>query len=82
MLRCALLGNEEKWEHVLPMLEFAYNSMVHTSARAAPLELIYGFLPPKPVCQQLGLPTASAAGILPFQAHVKLQRAKRELESA
>ncbi|PHJ21193.1 transposon related [Cystoisospora suis] len=82
MLRCALLSNEEKWEHVLPMLEFADNSMANTSVRAAPFEFICGFLPPEPLCQQLGIPTASAAGILPFPGHVKLRRAKREPEYA
>ncbi|PHJ15811.1 retrotransposon ty3-gypsy subclass, partial [Cystoisospora suis] len=82
MLRCCLVGNETKWEKVLPLLEFAYNSTQHASANATPFELIYGFFPAKPICQQLNLPTAAALGLLPLQAAIKLQKAKQQLQKA
>ena len=59
MLRCALLGNDKGWAKVLPLLEFAYNSTQHSSSKQAPFELLYGFVPPKPICQKLKLPTRS-----------------------
>ncbi len=67
---------------MLPLLEFAYNSAQHSSTKQAPFELLYGFVPPKPICRQLDIPTASGAGLFPFQAEIKLQQAKRELELA
>lgn len=82
MLRCTLLGNNCKPDAILPLLEFAYNSMQRSSTRAAPFELLYGLSPPKPLCQQLKIPTASALGILPLRAHIKLQPAKREMKKA
>ena len=82
MLRCAILGDEARWANLLPLLEFAYNSARHSSTKQAPFELLYGFVPPKPICKQLNIPTASGAGLLPLQAEIKLQQAKRELEAA
>lgn len=79
MLRCALRGDDKKWAKILPLLEFAYNSTQHSSSKHAPFELLYGFVPPKPVCQQLQLPTTTATDLLPLQAKIKLSMAIREL---
>ncbi|PHJ21491.1 retrotransposon ty3-gypsy subclass, partial [Cystoisospora suis] len=82
MLRCALRGDDKKWAKVLPLLEFAYNSTQRSSSKHAPFELLYGFVPPKPVCQQLQLPTATAIELSPLQAKIKLGMARRELLKA
>lgn len=62
-----------------------WNSRIFHAAReykSAPFELLYGFLPAKPICQQLGLPTSSALGLLPLQAQIKLRMAKQQLAKA
>lgn len=82
MIRCALMGDETRWADVLPILVYAYNSMQQSSTKAAPFDLSYGFIPPKPICQRLGVPTIPGGTALPFQATIKLQAAKRQLETA
>lgn len=67
---------------MLPFLEFAYNSTQDASTKAAPFELIYGFLPAKPIWQQLNLPAATALGLLPLQAALTLQNAKQQPQGA
>lgn len=41
VLRCSIHGDDFKWVELLPVLEFGYNSTVHSSTRAAPSELLY-----------------------------------------
>lgn len=77
-MRCALRGDDKKWAKVFTVLEFARNSTQHSSSKHALFELLCGFVRPKPVCQQLALPTATAADVLPLQAKVKLTMARRE----
>ncbi|PHJ22782.1 transposon tf2-1 polyprotein [Cystoisospora suis] len=82
ILRCALRADDKKWAKVLPLLEFAYNSTQHSSSKHAPFELLYGSVPPKPVCQQLQLLPATAADLLPLQRKIKIGMARRELLKA
>ncbi|PHJ24915.1 retrotransposon ty3-gypsy subclass [Cystoisospora suis] len=82
MIRCTILGNEYRWVEVLPMLEFAYNSTVRVSTKASPFEMLYGFVPCKPICRKYGLPMTVPAANLPLQAEITLRRAKLELEKA
>lgn len=80
MVRCTILGNEYERAEVLPMLEFAYNSSIRSSTRASPFEMLYGFVPSKPICQKYGLPMTVPAR--PLQAEICLRKANMELEKA
>ncbi|PHJ17393.1 retrotransposon nucleocapsid related [Cystoisospora suis] len=82
MLRCAILGDDSKWADLLPLLEFAYNSSVHTSTKATPFELLYGFTPCKPICKKFAIPNTRVEAVFPWKAHVQVQRAKQELRQA
>lgn len=52
--------------------------MQHASSRQESFELLYGFVPRKPVCQRLRHPTAAAADLLPSQAKLQLCLGKKE----
>lgn len=82
MLRCCILGNEEVWGELLPIMEFAYNSRVHSSTKSAPFELLYGFVPTPPICHELGIGGKVALQMLPVRANVLLEKAKHELQQA
>ena len=43
MLQAYVGAKPTKWEHYLPILEFAYNSSKHTSTGYSPFMLMYGF---------------------------------------
>lgn len=66
----------------MPVLEYTYNSTQHSSTKAAPFDLLYGFVPPKPICRRLNIPTIAGGTALPFQARVKLGKAKQKLARA
>ncbi|PHJ18646.1 transposon related, partial [Cystoisospora suis] len=82
VLRCLILGDDTKWADLLPLLEFAYNSTVHSSTKATPFELLYDFTPNKPWCKKFAIPNQSVELRFPWKAHVQVQRAKRELKKA
>jgi hypothetical protein len=45
MLRAYVSPKQDNWVHLLPLLEFAYNSSVHDSTGAAPFRLVRGYIP-------------------------------------
>lgn len=82
VIHCTILGNEHQWVEILPMLEFTYNSSIRSSTKASPFEMLYGFVPNKPVCREYGLAMTVPAANLALQADVCLRRRKIELEKA
>ena len=48
LLKCYVADQKSQWEKYLPLVEFAYNSTVHSSIGKAPFEVIYRkvILPP------------------------------------
>ena len=42
MLKCYAHETQTQWEKYLPLVEFAYNNIVHSSTGKAPFEIIYG----------------------------------------
>ncbi|GKB27600.1 putative reverse transcriptase domain-containing protein [Tanacetum coccineum] len=42
MLRACVLDFEKGWDRHLPLVEFSYNNIYHTSIKAAPFEVLYG----------------------------------------
>ena len=42
MLRTVVLDRGEKWERILPLIEFAYNNSFQATIRMAPYEALYG----------------------------------------
>ncbi|GJS14544.1 putative reverse transcriptase domain-containing protein [Tanacetum coccineum] len=42
MLRACILDFEEVWDVHLPLVEFSYNNIYHSSVRCAPFEALYG----------------------------------------
>lgn len=71
-----------RWSQLLPLLGFTYNSSQHSSTKSSPFELLYRFVPSKPSCRELGVPTVSGRRLLPLRAQSKLQKAKGELQKA
>jgi len=59
MLRCMIVQNIREWEELLPHIEFAYNSVVHSTTSHSPFEVVYGFNPLTPL-DLLPLPTHEA----------------------
>ncbi|KAF9554578.1 hypothetical protein CPC08DRAFT_619652, partial [Agrocybe pediades] len=45
MLRAFVNAERDDWADWLHLLEFAYNSMVHSSTGTPPFKLLLGFLP-------------------------------------
>ena len=41
--------NKDDWDEYLPLLQFAYNTAIHTTTKSSPFELMYGRLPTVPV---------------------------------
>ncbi|MCO5593627.1 hypothetical protein L7F22_047642 [Adiantum nelumboides] len=42
LLKCYVSEHKATWEHYLPLVEYAYNNTVHTSAGKAPFEIVKG----------------------------------------
>ena len=42
LLKCYVSDHQEKWEQYLPLVEDAYNNIVHTSMGKAPFEIVEG----------------------------------------
>ncbi|MCO5575045.1 hypothetical protein L7F22_028842 [Adiantum nelumboides] len=47
-----LLGNPAQWEHYLPLIEFAYNTTIHSSTGKAPYEIVEGARKPPPMVKK------------------------------
>ena len=45
MLRAYVNPKHDNWVHLLPLLEFAYNSSVHDSTGFAPFQVVQGYIP-------------------------------------
>jgi transposase InsO family protein len=45
MLRAYVSPKQDNWVHLLPILEFAYNSSVHDSTGFAPFQVVRGYVP-------------------------------------
>nr|GEZ92967.1 putative reverse transcriptase domain-containing protein [Tanacetum cinerariifolium] len=50
MLRACVIDFENGWERHLPLVEFSYNNIYHTSIKASPFEALYGRKCRSPVC--------------------------------
>jgi len=50
MLRSCVLSWKESWEDNLPLVEFSYNNIYHSSIRCAPYEALYGRKCRSPLC--------------------------------
>lgn len=70
MLRAYVNGDKSDWPEWLHLLEFAYNSTVHSSMGQAPFELLLGFIP-RTLSDFLPVPTTHSQG-------PKLKRATTE----
>ncbi|MCO5607579.1 hypothetical protein L7F22_061776 [Adiantum nelumboides] len=51
LLKCYVSEHKETWEHYLPLVEYAYNNTVHTSAGKAPFEIVEGGKKVPPILQ-------------------------------
>jgi translation initiation factor IF-1 len=49
MLRAILKINLKLWEECLPHIEFAYNRSIHSTTKARPFQVVYGFNPCAPI---------------------------------
>ncbi|KAI3758531.1 hypothetical protein L6452_06096 [Arctium lappa] len=49
LLRAVIKNNLRGWEECLPIAEFAYNRVVHSSTNFSPFEIVYGFNPLTPL---------------------------------
>jgi hypothetical protein len=49
MLRAVLKTNFKLWEECLPHIEFAYNRSIHSTMKASPFQVMYGFNPRAPI---------------------------------
>nr|GEV08494.1 putative reverse transcriptase domain-containing protein [Tanacetum cinerariifolium] len=50
MLRACVLDFGKGWDKHLPLVEFSYNNIYHTSIKAAPFEALYGRKHRSPIC--------------------------------
>ncbi|KAI3754566.1 hypothetical protein L1987_54352 [Smallanthus sonchifolius] len=50
MLRVCVIDFGNTWESHLPLVEFSYNNIYHTSIKAAPFEALYGRKCRSPIC--------------------------------
>jgi len=57
LLRVLLKGNHKSWDEYLPHIKFAYNTVVHSTTKLSPFEVVYGFNPLTPL-DFLPLPTS------------------------
>ncbi|MCO5611471.1 hypothetical protein L7F22_065724 [Adiantum nelumboides] len=49
LLKCYVSDNRAQWEHYLPLVEFAYNTTIHSSTGKAPFEIVGGARKPPPM---------------------------------
>ena len=49
LLHCLVREHINNWDQILPMVEFAYNSLVNWSTGINPFEIVIGLLPRKPI---------------------------------
>ncbi|GJQ97197.1 putative reverse transcriptase domain-containing protein [Tanacetum coccineum] len=50
MLRACVMDFKKGWDRHLPLIEFSYNNIYHTSIKAAPFEALYGRKCRSPIC--------------------------------
>nr|GEV02771.1 putative reverse transcriptase domain-containing protein [Tanacetum cinerariifolium] len=50
ILRTCVIDFRKSWDRHLPLVEFSYNNIYHTSIKAAPFEALYGRKCRSPVC--------------------------------
>ncbi|GJV71126.1 putative reverse transcriptase domain-containing protein [Tanacetum coccineum] len=50
MLRACVIDFGKGWDRHLPLVEFSYNNIYHTSIKAAPFEALYGRKCQSPIC--------------------------------
>ncbi|MCO5598973.1 hypothetical protein L7F22_053072 [Adiantum nelumboides] len=51
LLKCYVSEHKATWEHYLPLVEYAYNNIVHTSIGKAPFEIVEGGKKVPPILQ-------------------------------
>ncbi|MCO5548519.1 hypothetical protein L7F22_001979 [Adiantum nelumboides] len=49
LLKCYVSDNPAQWEHCLPLVEFAYNTTIHSSTGKVPFEIVEGARKPPPM---------------------------------
>lgn len=69
MFRTLLLNHSSKWKDITPMIEFAYNSSIHSSIGMTPFEADIGYQPPIPTT--LFSDNTSMLGISDIQQHLQ-----------
>ncbi|GKD69691.1 putative reverse transcriptase domain-containing protein [Tanacetum coccineum] len=50
MLRACVIDFGKGWDRHLPLVEFSYNNIYHTSIKVAPFEALYGQKCRSPIC--------------------------------
>ncbi|MCO5574023.1 hypothetical protein L7F22_027801 [Adiantum nelumboides] len=53
LLKCYVSDNPAQWEHYLPLVEFAYNTTIHSSIGKAPFEIVGGAQKPPPMVKMM-----------------------------
>ncbi|MCO5596960.1 hypothetical protein L7F22_051031 [Adiantum nelumboides] len=87
LLKCYVSDNPAQWEHYLPLVEFAYNT-IHSSIGKAPFEIVEGVRKPPPMVKVMvdvfeadkfveDLELAISKSNRPFR---KLKRSRRKLQ--
>jgi hypothetical protein len=71
MLRHYVNYRQNKWDEVLPALEYAYNNSINATTRQVPFELLYGQKPPEFKDFLLTSPTTTVESVTEFVSRVE-----------
>ncbi|WMV41167.1 hypothetical protein MTR67_034552 [Solanum verrucosum] len=78
MLRAVVHGKLASWEEHLPLVEFAYNRVIHKTIGMSPFEVVYGFNPLTPLSLD-GSKRAKAMNKLHEKVRLHLEKKNQEV---